>query len=449
MIRCAMMCAALSGFVCSGAGAEQVSIDEMLGVRVKGDASARSLLRGTLGQFEEAGDIPGCILGESFDTPEVIFEPPAGQQLVFGDGGSLPFGDPLTGIVDNAGAIASDGFAGPVGGPDPAGERGLVFQAQRGEPIDLGFAVRIASAAHDQYASSANRPVFVQMDFYKQDHATFALWRPVSISEGLQTASFILGGVSVGPDIIAPLVAARGDVRLNESVILLATPPSGVQDSGAFYLGAKDIPENGWITLGVLISPGSMSYWVRDRETFGDGAPDVCTPMRDSGPFAGTRMFSEFGFGLEEGWAQLYPGTMDDPSTNGAIEGFGPALVVDDGSLVPAESFLDSAGNRVGARWAAQSVDGWWLFTGSDATEKQFPGYVMRNWWTDNYCVRGGRRVEACPADFDGDGAVGSSDLAVLLAAWGQSGGVANLDGQGVVDDGDLALLLAAWGACE
>ncbi len=53
-----------------------------------------------------------------------------------------------------------------------------------------------------------------------------------------------------------------------------------------------------------------------------------------------------------------------------------------------------------------------------------------------------------CPADLDGDSMVGASDLAVLLAAWGQSGVVADFDGGGV-SASDLATLIAAWGACE
>jgi len=51
------------------------------------------------------------------------------------------------------------------------------------------------------------------------------------------------------------------------------------------------------------------------------------------------------------------------------------------------------------------------------------------------------------PADFDGDGAVGSSDLGALLAAWGSAGaGGEDLDGDGVVGSSDLGILLAAWG---
>lgn len=52
-----------------------------------------------------------------------------------------------------------------------------------------------------------------------------------------------------------------------------------------------------------------------------------------------------------------------------------------------------------------------------------------------------------CPADFDGDGSVGSPDLAILLGQW-SGGGEADLDGSGAVGSPDLAILLGAWGAC-
>lgn len=49
--------------------------------------------------------------------------------------------------------------------------------------------------------------------------------------------------------------------------------------------------------------------------------------------------------------------------------------------------------------------------------------------------------------DLDGDGAVGSSDLAILLGAWGPCIGacLADLDGDGAVGPGDVAILLGAW----
>lgn len=52
--------------------------------------------------------------------------------------------------------------------------------------------------------------------------------------------------------------------------------------------------------------------------------------------------------------------------------------------------------------------------------------------------------INANPADLDGDGAVGSGDLGVLLSQWGGPGS-ADLDGDGLVGSGDLGILLAAW----
>jgi hypothetical protein len=53
----------------------------------------------------------------------------------------------------------------------------------------------------------------------------------------------------------------------------------------------------------------------------------------------------------------------------------------------------------------------------------------------------------ACPADFDGDGTVGASDLATLLGAWGTP--ACDLDGDGTTGASDLAALLASWGPCS
>lgn len=54
----------------------------------------------------------------------------------------------------------------------------------------------------------------------------------------------------------------------------------------------------------------------------------------------------------------------------------------------------------------------------------------------------------SCPADLDGDGSVGSSDLAALLGAWGAPGGPADITGDGGVGAADLAAMLGAWGPC-
>lgn len=52
-----------------------------------------------------------------------------------------------------------------------------------------------------------------------------------------------------------------------------------------------------------------------------------------------------------------------------------------------------------------------------------------------------------CSADLDRDGEVGSTDLELLLGAWGQ-GGATDLDGDGVTGAGDVGTLLGRWGPC-
>jgi len=54
-----------------------------------------------------------------------------------------------------------------------------------------------------------------------------------------------------------------------------------------------------------------------------------------------------------------------------------------------------------------------------------------------------------CPEDLDASGSVGSSDLAVLLNAWGSANAAADIDDDGVVGSTDLAAILNAWGACQ
>ncbi len=57
--------------------------------------------------------------------------------------------------------------------------------------------------------------------------------------------------------------------------------------------------------------------------------------------------------------------------------------------------------------------------------------------------------IGACPADLDGDGAVGITDLLAMLAAWGTDpGGPPDLDGDGIVGITDLLELLSSWGPC-
>lgn len=55
-----------------------------------------------------------------------------------------------------------------------------------------------------------------------------------------------------------------------------------------------------------------------------------------------------------------------------------------------------------------------------------------------------------CATDFDANGVVDGSDLAVILGFWGACAGCpADLNDDGIVDGVDLALVLGQWGACN
>ncbi len=54
----------------------------------------------------------------------------------------------------------------------------------------------------------------------------------------------------------------------------------------------------------------------------------------------------------------------------------------------------------------------------------------------------------ACAGDLDGDGQIGASDVAELLARWGQKGPVGDLNESGQIDAADLASIIGRWGVC-
>ena len=57
--------------------------------------------------------------------------------------------------------------------------------------------------------------------------------------------------------------------------------------------------------------------------------------------------------------------------------------------------------------------------------------------------------TKPCPADLDGDGVVGGSDLGQLFIAWGACDDCgADLDSDGSVGGSDLGILFVAWGNC-
>ena len=67
------------------------------------------------------------------------------------------------------------------------------------------------------------------------------------------------------------------------------------------------------------------------------------------------------------------------------------------------------------------------------------------------FCVRPHHTFADCPADFDRDGEVGTSDLSILLATWGTATTLPGVDivTDGIIDSADLSVLLQSWGPCS
>jgi hypothetical protein len=71
----------------------------------------------------------------------------------------------------------------------------------------------------------------------------------------------------------------------------------------------------------------------------------------------------------------------------------------------------------------------------------------LENYPGSQYVLIANSGATPCPSDLDLNGSVDAADLAVLLGAWGGTGG--DLDGSGTTDAADLATMLGAWGACS
>lgn len=109
-----------------------------------------------------------------------------------------------------------------------------------------------------------------------------------------------------------------------------------------------------------------------------------------------------------------------------------------DGGPVYSETTIGPAGGLV--VWGgSRCIDGagWSLLCGQYVCQSETPGTL------NPPCL-----AFTCWGDYDSDGQVGTSDLSMVLGAWGASDGPYDLDRDGTVGPGDLALLLIAWGAC-
>lgn len=192
------------------------------------------------GPFGEAGDILGCILGESFDTHPAYTMLPIDPKddysyITLADGGNIS-GQLGYGVVDNSSAISSPTYNGPVGGPDPTGERGGMLHVQRaslGEaPLVDDFEVKYRFAPGGWYFATPERPLFVTLDFYKNTHGEFQL---LSHFGNINPLRLFAGGYYFDSN-SADLAGLRGEPNVLEGAVMVGLID---ETQGALYRGGR------------------------------------------------------------------------------------------------------------------------------------------------------------------------------------------------------------------
>ena len=135
---------------------------------------------------------------------------------------------------------------------------------------------------------------------------------------------------------------------------------------------------------------------------------------------------------VQWGWAGEGEGNIDEDPRFVDLWG-------EDYRLLPDSPCIDAGDNTAVPEDLVTDLDGNPRFVDDPNTEDSGIGYPCVDMGAYEFQVE-----ESCPADFDGDGDVDTSDLLFLLGAWGTPEG--DVDGDGDTDTADLLALLAAWG---
>jgi len=288
-----------------------------------------------------------------------------------------------------------------------------------------------------------------------------------------------------------PLVAVTGDTYLASlppapcgSVVewfVTAASTSGVNVADpvvapeATFTAIAGVGED--ITFGDAFE-GDLGWTVSNALTLTAGAWERAIPtgggIRRDPPTdadgSGHCFLTEDGLGdtdLDGGWTQLTSPVLSPPS------GSDPHVRYErwfNTSASVADTLTVEISNDAGATWvicdsvtagSAQAAGGWFSalvrvadfvapspsmrvrFTVSDlgqpsVTEAGVDGFALLNSATGVVCSNS--------ADVNGDGVIGSKDLAIVLGGWGSCAACsADITGDGAVDDADIAFVLGAW----
>ena len=103
--------------------------------------------------------------------------------------------------------------------------------------------------------------------------------------------------------------------------------------------------------------------------------------------------------------------------------------------------------------WRAKEIADEWELYSSALVQKHDPAIwsiVTNPVWNIATVLPDGSYEPSplCPADLNGNGSVGVSDILIVLGAWGETGNQADIDGSGTVDVGDVLAIVEGWGDC-
>jgi len=294
-------------------------------------------------------------------------------------------------IVDNAVAISADDgdpmngeYVGPPGGPDPTGVRDGLLSLQRAsapeDPINPGFIQTQMNHNMNFYTGTQFDPHVLFIDVYRTNVNDLFLMNIVSNTEGgsvmqsLITGSvpgFAIGTISGDPNTVSGL-----------SCLMEGTDPSLAPRT----LNSYELT-TGWMTICIFSDPSRdlQAVFVRDDVTSaplgGARGGGSVYQLPDNLDNPSMKMYEEFGLGLEDGWVQVMPGTLDDPGTPDIIEGAGFCV---DGDLVSDNIVIDVVdGNRIsqigGFTFGMDRID---FAEGDD-------NMIVRDEWIDDIRVMG------------------------------------------------------------
>ncbi len=149
-----------------------------------------------------------------------------------------------------------------------------------------------------------------------------------------------------------------------------------------------------------------------------------------------------YNFGLlpapDDGWVS-YSVNIDDPTSEALPKGWGGYGAEDEETfepILPADRTFKSVLQSVDQVVFTTFVPGF------------FFGFTDFDIAIDNVVIES---IAGNPADLDGDGVVGSADLAIMLGAWGPcpappAACPQDLDNDGACGASDLAIMLGSWG---